>query len=435
ISKALGRRFYRFSLGGMRDESEIKGHRRTYVGAMPGRIIQALKRVGVNNPVIMLDEVDKIGKSFQGDPASALLEVLDPEQNSSFIDNYIDTSFDLSKVLFISTANYIAEIPEPLLDRMEVIELSGYTIEEKVTIATKWVLPKQLEKHGLKKNDFSLPIPVIKKIIVDYAREPGVRTMEQYMAKLCRKVALNKVNGGRKKLTIKGGDLEDLLGGAKFQTESARKTLKPGVVTGLAWTSFGGEILYIETLPLKGKGFKLTGQLGDIMNESANLAYSYVRKILQNQLVINLRKKIDLDKELENKKKKSKKSSDEDYLASHEVHLHLPAGATPKDGSSAGITMAMALYSLATNTSVKSDLAMTGELSLTGKILPVGGIKEKVLGAKRAGIKTIILPKQNEKDLKEVPEKHRKGIRFFPVSHFDEVLKIAMPKHKMGFKS
>ena len=434
ISKALGRKFYRFSLGGMRDEGEIKGHRRTYVGAMPGRIIQALKRVGVNNPVIMLDEVDKIGKSFQGDPASALLEVLDPEQNYSFIDNYIDVSFDLSKVLFISTANYVAEIPEPLLDRMEVIELSGYTIEEKVAIATKWVIPKQLQKHGLKKGDFSLPISVIKKLIVDYAREPGVRTMEQYVAKLCRKVALNKVNGNRKKLIIKVSDLEDLLGGAKFQTELARKTLRPGVVTGLAWTSFGGEILYIETLPLKGKGFKLTGQLGDIMNESANLAYSYVRKILQNQLVFNLKKKIDLHIQVESEKKKRKSTSD-DYLARHEVHLHLPAGATPKDGPSAGVTMAMALYSLATNTSIKSDLAMTGELSLTGKILPVGGIKEKVLGAKRAGIKTIIFPKQNEKDLKEVPEKHRKGIRFFPVSHFDEVLKIAMPKQKANFKS
>ena len=424
ISTALGRQFYRFSLGGMRDEGEIKGHRRTYVGAMPGRIIQALKRVAVNNPIIMLDEIDKIGKSFQGDPASALLEVLDPEQNSMFIDNYLDVPFDLSKILFIATANYTAEIPEPLLDRMEIIELSGYTIEEKVTIATKWILPKQLKKHGLKKTDCPLNSPTIKKLISDYAREPGVRTLEQHIAKLCRKAALNKVDKSKKIFSINKDNLEDLLGGAKFQTELARKTLRPGVVTGLAWTAFGGEILYIETLPLKGKGFKLTGQLGDIMNESANLAYSYVRKILQFQI-----KKTIPSKKVSKEKKKDDKS-DNDYLANHEVHLHLPAGATPKDGPSAGITMALALYSLATNKSIKSNLAMTGELSLTGKILPVGGIKEKVLGAKRAGIKSIILPKQNEKDLKEVPERHRKGIKFFPVSHFDEVLSIALPRHK-----
>lgn len=427
IAASLGRTFYRFSLGGMRDEAEIKGHRRTYVGAMPGKIVQALKRVEVNNPVIMLDEIDKIGKSFQGDPASALLEVLDPEQNSSFIDNYLDIPFDLSKVLFIATANYINDIPEALLDRMEIIELSGYTLEEKVNITTKWIIPRQLKKHGLSKSDFSLNLNVIKKVIADYAREPGVRVLEQHIAKLCRRAALEKVSHPKKKIKFVPNvqNLETMLGTPRFQSESAEKKNKPGVVTGLAWTAYGGEILFIETLPLKGKGFKLTGQLGGVMNESANLAYSYVKKLLQIEMEVTDKTKI-----------KSKKAvvevkptyEPEDYLAAHEVHLHLPAGATPKDGPSAGITMALALYSLATNKAVNSDLAMTGELSLTGKVMPVGGIKEKVLAAKRAGIKNIILPKQNEKDLKEVPALHRKGMTFYPVSHFDEVLKIALKK-------
>jgi ATP-dependent Lon protease len=433
IATALGRTFYRFSLGGMRDEAEIKGHRRTYVGAMPGKIVQALKRVEVNNPVIMLDEIDKIGKSFQGDPASALLEVLDPEQNSAFIDNYLDIPFDLSKVLFIATANYINDIPEALLDRMEVIELSGYTLEEKVAITTKWIIPRQLKKHGLVRADFSLNLNVIKKIIADYAREPGVRVLEQHIAKLCRRAALDKVSHPKKKtkFTPTMENLESMLGTPRFQSEIAEKKNKPGVVTGLAWTAYGGEILFIETLPLKGKGFKLTGQLGGVMNESATLAYSYVKKLLQNEIE-------DAEAAMAKSMKKSKSGAGvevnkvhietEDYLAGHEVHLHLPAGATPKDGPSAGITMALALYSLATNRAVNSDLAMTGELSLTGKVMPVGGIKEKVLAAKRAGIKNIILPKQNEKDLKEVPLLHRKGMKFYPVSHFDEVLKIALKK-------
>ena len=429
IAESLGRKFYRFSLGGMRDEAEIKGHRKTYVGAMPGRIIQTLKRVEVNNPVIMLDEIDKLGQSFQGDPASALLEVLDPEQNSTFIDNYLDIPFDLSKVLFIATANYLGDIPEPLLDRMEVIELSGYSIEEKVSIATKWVIPKQLKKHGLTKKDFSLGAPVIKKLISDYAREPGVRVMEQYVAKLCRKAALLKVNAKRKvkKFVPAIKDLENLVGSARYQSDVAQKSVTPGVVTGLAWTSFGGEILFIETLPLAGKGgFKLTGQLGDVMHESANLAYSYVKKQLQLEMEEKAKKV---------KKPKKKVNSEEavevepeDYLSEHEVHLHLPAGATPKDGPSAGITMALALYSLANGKKIRPQLAMTGELSLTGKVLPVGGIKEKVLAAKRAGIKEIILPKDCEKDLKEVPERHRKGMKFYPVEHFDEVLKIAFKR-------
>jgi ATP-dependent Lon protease len=438
IAKALGRKFYRFSLGGMKDEAEIKGHRRTYVGAMPGKIIQALKRVEVNNPVIMLDEVDKIGKSYQGDPASALLEVLDPEQNKTFIDNYLDVPFDLSKVLFIATANYIGEIPEALLDRMELIELSGYTIEEKLSIATKWVIPKQLKKHGLSAKEFSLGVPVLKALISDYAREPGVRVMEQFIAKLCRRAALEKVSSKRyKKFSPSVADLEKILGSKRFETDKAQQPLMPGVVTGLAWTSFGGDILFVESIPLKGKGFKLTGQLGEVMGESANLAYSYVKRVLQSQIE---------EEQKKTSKKVSKKAKNvqvipqtsnvpapnpeeaTDFLATHEIHLHLPAGATPKDGPSAGITMALALYSLATHQMVRGDVAMTGELSLTGKVLPVGGIKEKVLAAKRAGIKQIILPWQNEKDLKEVPERHRKGLKFHPVKHFDEVLKIALKR-------
>jgi ATP-dependent Lon protease len=423
IANALGRKFYRFSLGGMRDEAEIKGHRKTYVGAMPGKIIQTLKRVEVNNPVIMLDEIDKLGKSYQGDPASALLEVLDPEQNKTFIDNYLDVPFDLSKVLFIATANYLGEIPEALLDRMEVIEVSGYTLEEKITIANKWVIPKLLKKHGLKKTDFNLSVLTLKQLIHDYAREPGVRVMEQFVSKLCRRAALEKVTHKKaKKFDPKPAELEKYLGSKRYQSEVAQKLLDPGVVTGLAWTSFGGDILFVESIPLKGKGFKLTGQLGDVMNESANLAYSYVKRRLQKELEVASKSKVG------GKKATSERSEEEaeDFLASHEVHLHLPAGATPKDGPSAGITMALALYSLAKNKNIKSTIAMTGELSLTGKVLPVGGIKEKVLAAKRAGIREIILPIENKKDLNEVPERHRKGIIFYPVQHFDEVLKIAL---------
>ena len=442
IAKALGRKFYRFSLGGMKDEAEIKGHRRTYVGAMPGKIIQALKRVEVNNPVIMLDEIDKIGKSYQGDPASALLEVLDPEQNKTFIDNYLDVPFDLSKVLFIATANYIGEIPEALLDRMELIELSGYTIEEKLSIAVKWVIPKQLKKHGLSSKEFVLGMPVLKALISDYAREPGVRVMEQTIAKLCRRAALEKVSTKRfKKFAPAVTDLEKILGSKRFETDMAQKPLQPGIVTGLAWTSFGGDILFVESIPLKGKGFKLTGQLGEVMGESANLAYSYVKRILQSQIEEEILKSKKVTKKVSKKNQPAVKpvsgatsapvpNAEEatDFLATHEIHLHLPAGATPKDGPSAGITMALALYSLAMNQMVRGDVAMTGELSLTGKVLPVGGIKEKVLAAKRAGIKEIILPWQNEKDLKEVPERHRKGMRFHPVKHFDEVLKIALKR-------
>ncbi|MFP5458349.1 MAG: endopeptidase La [Bacteriovoracia bacterium] len=443
IAHALGRKFYRFSLGGMRDEAEIKGHRRTYVGAMPGKVIQALKRVEVNNPVIMLDEIDKLGKSYQGDPASALLEVLDPEQNKTFIDNYLDVPFDLSKVLFIATANYVGEIPEALLDRMELIEISGYTLEEKLSIVTRWVIPKQLKKHGLTTKDLKLSTALLKSLISDYAREPGVRVMEQLIAKLCRRAALEKVSSKKRgAYAPTPADLEKVIGSKRFETDKAEKPLSPGIVTGLAWTAFGGDILFIESIPLKGKGFKLTGQLGDVMNESANLAYSFVKKMLQEEidaqkakdkktLPRKTGKMISVPSNPADAMKLTPQNPAEeatDFLATHEIHLHLPAGATPKDGPSAGITMALALYSLATNKKVRGDVAMTGELSLTGKVLPVGGIKEKVLAAKRAGIKQIILPWQNEKDLKEVPERHRKGLKFYPVRHFSEVLKIALRK-------
>lgn len=433
VAESLGRKFYRFSLGGMRDEAEIKGHRKTYIGAMPGKLLQALKRVEVNNPVIMLDEIDKLGQSFQGDPASALLEVLDPEQNSTFIDNYLDTAFDLSKVLFIATANYIEDIPEPLLDRMEVIELPGYTIEEKLSIATKWVIPKQIKKHGLSAKDFSISKATLKKLIEDYAREPGVRVMEQNVAKLCRVAALERVNSKRKKkFAPLPKDLEKHLGPKRFTTDMAEKQQLPGVVTGLAWTGYGGDILQIETINLEGKGFKLTGQLGDVMNESANIAYSYVQKMLQEDDRKVVKKKSPVARVKKSKATPAERNDQEgepqDFLSNNEIHLHLPAGATPKDGPSAGITMALAMYSLAKSKRVKTGIAMTGELSLTGKVLPVGGIKEKVLAAKRAGIKTIILPHENEKDLKEVPERHRKGLKFYAVKHFDEVLKIALSK-------
>lgn len=464
IARALGRNFFRFSLGGMRDEAEIKGHRRTYVGAMPGRIIQALKRVEVNNPVIMLDEIDKLGKSFQGDPASALLEVLDPEQNVNFMDHYLEVPFDLSKVLFIATANYINDIPEPLLDRMEIIELSGYTLEEKISIAKKWVIPKQIEKHGLTSKNFELSTDVIKKIISDYAREPGVRTLEQVVAKLCRKAALERVSSKTKTEKKKRvgnfvpqvGELEKHLGSKRFHSEHAEKILSPGVVIGLAWTAFGGEILYIETIPLKGQGFKLTGQIGEVMHESASIAYSFVRRLLQKDMDENQKKDVQKGKAKSVKNAAKQKTAKEkkmiaadtgtpnlgtganaivkedltprDFLASHEIHLHIPAGATPKDGPSAGIAMGTALYGLATNRRIKANLAMTGELSLTGRVMPVGGIKEKVLGAKRAGIHNIILPKENEKDVKEVPERHRAGVTFYFVSQFEEVLNIALNK-------
>ena len=418
IAQSLGREFFRFSLGGMRDEAEIKGHRRTYVGAMPGKVLQGLKRVGTNNPVILLDEIDKLGNSYQGDPASALLEVLDPEQNSSFLDHYLDVHYDLSKVLFIATANSLSTIPPALLDRMEIIEIPGYTLEEKEHIAYDHVIPKSLEKHGLKPKNVIIPKDTLRKILKDYAREPGVRTLQQQIDRIARRSARSIVE--RKKdtiITIPEKTLDDWLGPQKFFNEMAERASQPGVITGLAWTAAGGDILFIEALAVEGKGeLKLTGQMGEVMIESARIAQSHVKKYLGQKRGLKLRSVAINHKLL----------TAQEWLQTHDIHLHIPAGAVPKDGPSAGITMATTLLSLITGRIAKEKVAMTGELSLVGKVLPVGGIKEKVLAAKRAGIKTIILPKLNKKDLKEIPVQHRKGLKFAFVSKVDDVFKQAL---------
>jgi ATP-dependent Lon protease len=406
IAATLDRNFYRFSLGGMRDEAEIKGHRRTYVGAMPGKIIQAIKRAGSKNAVLMLDEIDKLGASFQGDPASALLEVLDPEQNSTFIDHYLDVPYDLSKVLFIATANSLSTIPGPLLDRMEVIELPGYTLEEKESIAKRYVIPKTLKENGLKSSQVKIEPAALRALMTDYSREPGLRTLQQLVDRICRKAAtqLVKRKGTRSKgntsIVVKSADLLEWLGPKRFHNEMAERITAPGVVVGLAWTSMGGDILFIEATDTLGTGnLKLTGQMGEVMTESASIAWTYVKKRLA------LEKKIDPD-----------------FLKSRDLHLHIPAGAIPKDGPSAGVTMATALYSLLTGKTSRQRIAMTGELSLIGKVLPVGGIKEKILAAKRAGIDTVILPKLNEKDLYEVPAYALKGMTIHFADHVDQVI-------------
>lgn len=422
IARAMGRNFFRLSLGGMRDEAEIKGHRRTYIGAMPGKLISAFKRVGSQNPVLLLDEIDKLGASFQGDPASALLEVLDPEQNQSFLDHYLDVPFDLSQVVFIVTANTLSTIPGPLLDRMEVVEVTGYTLEEKQEIAIRHILPKEAEKHGLGNIQITLPPDTVQKLISEYAREPGMRSTQQNIAAICRKIATRIVENPKiKKIKVLPKDLYDYLGPEKFDQDTLRRTQTPGVICGLAWTPLGGQILFIEASDVPRKllskpeisnkdtsygAFKVTGQLGDVMNESASLAYSYVKKLV---------------------KKQPKASS---FFENNEIHVHIPAGAIPKDGPSAGVTMATALYSLVTDQPVKPKLAMTGELSLVGQVLPVGGIREKVLAAKRAGISHILLPKQNKKDLKEMPKENLEGLTFTFIDHFDEVLKAAFSDSK-----
>ncbi len=420
IAKSLGREFFRFSLGGMRDEAEIKGHRRTYIGAMPGKILQGMKRAGTINPVIMLDEIDKLA-SFQGDPASALLEVLDPEQNAAFLDHYLDVPYDLSKVLFIATANNLATIPPALLDRMEVIEISGYTLEEKEHIATEYVIPNALEKHGLQKNSVNIAPTALKRILKDYAREPGVRSFQQLMDKICRRAARLKVEKKlRTPLVLKEQQLETWIGPQRFFNETAERATQPGVVTGLAWTAMGGDILFIEAIALEGKGeLKLTGQMGEVMVESARIALSHVRKAMANS-----RKKIPAV--TRGADGKPLFLSPQEWFQKHDIHLHIPAGAVPKDGPSAGVTMATAILSLLENKKVKDLLAMTGELSLVGKVLPVGGIKEKVLAAKRSGIKTIILPKLNKKDLKEIPSAHLKGLQIHFVSKVQDVFRIAL---------
>jgi ATP-dependent Lon protease len=402
VAEALNRKFYRFSLGGMRDEAEIKGHRRTYIGAMPGKMIQILKLAGTSNPVIMLDEIDKIGASFQGDPASALLEVLDPEQNSQFLDHYIDVRYDLSNILFIATANQPDTIPLPLQDRMEIMNLSGYIAEEKIQIAKRYLVSKQLAEHGLKKGMVQFDNGSIKKIIDGYAREAGVRSLENSIRKIMRKAARKFAEGDTKNITITDKNIEKFLGKPRFTDDSLYSKNIPGVVMGLAWTSMGGATLYIEATasPSHAKGFKQTGQLGAVMRESTEIAYTYLNSNVD---------KFKMDKE---------------YFENHIIHLHVPAGATPKDGPSAGITMATALYSLIKNKPIKKNIAMTGELTITGKVLPIGGVKEKTIAAKRAKVKTIIYPFENKKDYDELPEYIKKGIIAKFVNYFDEVLDI-----------
>ena len=389
IAHALGRKFIRMSLGGMRDEAEIRGHRRTYIGAMPGRIIQNIRKAGTRNPVFMLDEIDKVGMDFRGDPASALLEVLDPEQNHTFTDHYLDVPFDLSAVLFIATANILDTIPLPLRDRMEIIELPGYTQEEKIQITLRHLVNHQVTEHGLSVKDILIPRAVIAKVISDYTREAGVRNLDREIANICRKAARKKVEGTQGRIVVDAAQLKEWLGPPKFDAEVAEKNLEPGVATGLAWTPVGGDILFIEATRMAGKGnLILTGSLGDVMKESARAALSYLQSNAETyHLNGGLSEKSDL-------------------------HLHVPAGSIPKDGPSAGLAMTMAMLSLLSGKPVPASLAMTGEITLRGKVMQVGGIKEKVLAAARAGIKHIILPKGNERHFEEIPEEIRKKIKF-----------------------
>lgn len=404
IARAMGRKFVRISLGGVRDEAEIRGHRRTYVGALPGRIIQGIKKAGSNNPVFMLDEVDKIGMDFRGDPSSALLEVLDPEQNFSFSDHYIDLPFDLSKVMFITTANILDTIPPALRDRMETLELPGYSEDQKMMIARQFLIPKQIKEHGLTDEHIEFTDEAIQLIISSYTREAGVRNLEREIAAICRGVAKDVASGNNKeKVRITPENVHKFLGPVKFFPEVAERTSEPGVATGLAWTPTGGDIIFVEATKMRGeKGLTLTGQLGDVMKESAQAALAYVRS------------------------KSKELGIEEDFFEKNDIHIHVPAGAIPKDGPSAGITMFVALVSLLTNKPVRSDVAMTGEITLRGLVLPVGGIKEKVLAAMRAGIKTIILPKKNEKDLEEIPEHIRSQMNFKFIQRMDEAIEIAL---------
>jgi ATP-dependent Lon protease len=406
IADALGRKFVRVSLGGMRDEAEIRGHRRTYIGSMPGRIIQELRRAGTRNPVFMLDEIDKIGADFRGDPASALLEVLDPRQNNTFVDRYLDVPFDLSQVIFIATANYIDGVPEPMRDRMEVISLPGYTEREKLEIAKRYLVRRQLEENGLKPEQCVWEDDALRKIINDYTHEAGVRELERQIGAICRAVAAQVARGRTEQVTVTPALTSEMLGPAKYVRETKLQTSKPGVVTGLAYTPAGGEVLHIEATRYPGKGnVLLTGHIGEVMKESVQAALSLVRS-RNGEIGTSPADFRDMD-----------------------IHVHVPAGAVPKDGPSAGIAMFTALASLFSNTPVRPDVAMTGEITLRGLVLPIGGLKEKSLAAMRAGISTVIIPKLNEKDLVDVPEEAKQKLKFVPVENVDEVLNVALEKN------
>lgn len=407
IAKAVNRNYVRISLGGIKDEAEIRGHRRTYVGAMPGRIINAIKQAGSNNPLILLDEIDKMNSDFRGDPASALLEVLDSEQNFDFRDHYLELPFDLSKVLFITTANTIDTIPRPLLDRMEVINLSGYTEEEKVNIAMKYLVPKQIKAHGLKSSNMKIDEQAIRSVINYYTREAGVRELERQIASLCRKVAREITSSSKKSVKITAGNIEKFLGTKKYRYEMANEKDEVGIARGLAWTPVGGDTLSIEVTVMKGSGkLELTGQLGDVMKESAKTAISYIRSKAEMLQI------------------------DEKYFSDYDIHIHVPEGAVPKDGPSAGITLATAIVSALTGIPVKKNVAMTGEITLRGRVLPIGGLKEKVLAAHRAGIDTIIVPVDNKKDVDDIPKNVREELKFVYVDNMDAVLETALVKVK-----
>ncbi len=411
IARALGRKFHRLSLGGVRDEAEIRGHRRTYVGALPGRIIQGIRKVGTKNPLFMLDEVDKLGSDFRGDPSSALLEVLDPEQNSTFSDHYLEVCFDLSNVMFITTANLLDPVPPALRDRMEVLALPGYTYEDKLAIARKHLIPKQIEEHGLGSRQIRIADSAVKKIISSYTREAGVRNLERGIGTLCRKVAKFVAEGGCKLQRITAANIDDYLGPVRYHPELADRTRQAGVATGMAWTAAGGEILFVESTRMPGsKGLLLTGQLGDVMKESAQAALSYTRTHAAELGIAD------------------------DFFSKTDIHLHVPAGAIPKDGPSAGVTMAISLISLLTGRPTRDRLSMTGEITLRGLVLPVGGLKEKVLAANRAGIRAVIIPAKNETDLEDVPPEIRERIEFIPVETIDEAVAAAFRKPRPATK-
>ncbi|MFO7885258.1 MAG: endopeptidase La [Desulfobacteraceae bacterium] len=403
IARALGRKFVRIALGGIRDEAEIRGHRRTYVGALPGRIIQGIRKAGTSNPVFMLDEIDKVDSSYHGDPSSALLEVLDPEQNFSFTDHYLDVSFDLTDVIFLTTANVLHTIPAPLRDRMEVLELSGYTEDEKLKIATKYLIPRQRKANGLSKSNITITKGAIKEIISGYTRESGLRNLEREIGSVCRGVASEIAEEKATYISVGKKDVYKYLGVVRNMMDNGGNITTPGVAVGLAWTPTGGDILFVEALAMKGKkGLVLTGQLGDVMKESATTALSYIRS---NAAELNI---------------------DENFFNEHDIHVHVPAGAIPKDGPSAGVTMLTAITSLVTQKKIKNRLAMTGEITLRGEVLPVGGIKEKVIAAHRAGIKSLILPKWNEKDMEDIPENVRNNMEFYFTDKMQLVLKKAL---------